>query len=116
MVGRRLRRIIGHQRHLLRPRAGGVAFVLDAMGGLLRSVIDVTIAYPAGTPTILQLFAGRVPEIRVRIRERPIPEDLLAGDYEHDAAFRERFQAWINGLWADKDADLAQLLGADRAA
>jgi 1-acyl-sn-glycerol-3-phosphate acyltransferase len=98
--------------HLLRPRAGGVAFVLDAMGGLLRSVIDVTIAYPAGTPTILELFAGRIPEIRVRIRERAIPVDLLEGDFEHDEAFRARFQAWINGLWADKDADLAQLLAA----
>ena len=101
-------------RHLLKPRAGGVAFVLDAMGGLLRSVIDVTIAYPAGTPTMLELFAGRVPEIQVRIRERPVPEELLAGDYEHDAGFRERFQAWINGLWEDKDADLAQMLGAEQ--
>jgi 1-acyl-sn-glycerol-3-phosphate acyltransferase len=97
-------------RYLLRPRAGGVAFVLDAMGGQLQSVIDVTIAYPAGTPTVLELFAGRVPEVRVRVRERPIPADLLHGDYEHDEAFRTRFQAWINGLWADKDADLAQLL------
>ena len=98
--------------HLLRPRAGGVAFVLDAMGGLLQSVIDVSIAYPAGTPSILELFAGRVPEIRVRVRERPVPAELLHGDYEGDPAFRAAFQAWINGLWEDKDRDLAQLLGS----
>jgi len=95
---------------LLPARAGGVAFVLDAMGGLLRSVIDVTIAYPAGTPSMLDLFAGRVPEIRVHVRERPIPEDLLQGDYERDPDFRARFQAWVNGLWAEKDATLARLL------
>jgi 1-acyl-sn-glycerol-3-phosphate acyltransferase len=100
--------------HLLRPRAGGVAFVLDAMGGLLRSVIDVTIAYPDGRPTMLDLFAGRVREIRVHVAERPVPAELLAGDYEHDAAFRARFQAWINGLWAGKDAELARLLAPAR--
>jgi 1-acyl-sn-glycerol-3-phosphate acyltransferase len=96
--------------HLLRPRAGGVAFVLDAMGGLLRSVIDVTIAYPGGRPTMLQLFAGRVPEIHVLVRERPVPHELLHGDYEGDEAFRARFQAWINGLWEAKEQDMARLL------
>lgn len=101
--------------HLLPPRAGGVAFVLDAMGGLLRSVIDVTIAYPAGRPTILDLFAGRIPEIRVDVRERPIPVALLDGDYENDPAFRAQFQAWINELWADKDATMARLLAAPPA-
>jgi 1-acyl-sn-glycerol-3-phosphate acyltransferase len=100
---------------LLPPRAGGVAFVLDAMGGLLRSVIDVTIAYPGGRPSLLDLLAGRIPEIRVDVRERAIPEALLAGDYEGDAAFRQRFQAWINGLWADKEATLAGLLAAPAA-
>jgi 1-acyl-sn-glycerol-3-phosphate acyltransferase len=96
--------------HLLPPRAGGVAFAIDAMQGLLRSVIDVTIAYPAGRPTLLALFAGRVPEIRVHVRELPIPDALQGGDYEHDAAFRERFQAWVNDLWRAKDATLAKLL------
>jgi 1-acyl-sn-glycerol-3-phosphate acyltransferase len=100
---------------LLPPRAGGVAFVLDAMGGLLRSVIDVTIAYPGGRPSLLDLLAGRIPEIRVDVRERPIPEALLDGDYEGDAAFRQLFQAWINGLWAEKDATLARLHAAPAA-
>jgi 1-acyl-sn-glycerol-3-phosphate acyltransferase len=99
--------------HLLRPRAGGVAFVLDAMGGRLQSVIDVTLAYPAGVPTLLALFSGRVPEVRVRVRERAIPADLRQGDYEHDAAFRARFQAWINALWEAKDRDMAQLLAVE---
>jgi 1-acyl-sn-glycerol-3-phosphate acyltransferase len=96
--------------HLLPARAGGVAFVLDAMGGLLRSVIDVTIAYPGGQPSLLELFAGRVPEVRVHVRQRAIPVELLQGDYEHDADFRARFQGWINSLWAEKDATMARLL------
>src|SRR5688572_18155740 len=74
--------------HLLRPKAGGVAFVLDSMCGILRSVIDVTIAYPAGRPTLMDLIADRVPCVRVHVRELPIPAGLVGGDYENDAAFR----------------------------
>jgi len=100
-------------RHLLRPKAGGVAFVLEAMGGALHSVLDATIAYPGGTPTMLDLFAGRVPEIVVEIRERPIPAELAGNDYEADNAARVRYQRWINGIWVDKDARLQELLGQE---
>lgn len=95
---------------LLKPKAGGVAFVLDAMGDVLHSVVDVTIAYPHRRPTLVDLLAGRVRDIRVRIRQRPIPADLLSGDYENDAEYRARFQAWVQRLWQDKDDDLAELL------
>ena len=38
-------------RHLLRPKSGGVAFVLDAMGEGLHALLDVTIAYPGVVDT-----------------------------------------------------------------
>jgi 1-acyl-sn-glycerol-3-phosphate acyltransferase len=90
-------------RHLLKPKAGGVAFVLDAMGRALHSVLDVTIVYPGGRPTMLDLFADRVGEVRMYIRERPIPAELLGGDYQNDPAFRERAQGWLNDVWREKD-------------
>jgi 1-acyl-sn-glycerol-3-phosphate acyltransferase len=96
--------------HLLKPKAGGIAFVFDAMGRALHSILDVTIVYPAGRPTMFDLFADRVREVRVSIRERPIPAELLAGDYQNDPAFRERMQGWLNELWADKDRTIAALL------
>jgi len=89
---------------LLRPRAGGVAFVLEAMGDILQSVVDVTIFYPEGRPSVIDLLAGRVHEVRVLVRELPIPMELVGGDYENDAVFRERFQMWLNALWVDKQA------------
>ena len=79
------RQASGYQ-HLLRPKAGGVAFVLESMGSALHSLLDVTIAYPSGTPTMLDLVAGRTPIVRVDVREREIPIELLHGDYEHDSA------------------------------
>ncbi len=98
-------------RHLLRPRAGGVAFVLDAMGDALHAMLDVTVVYPQGPCTMMDLIAGRVRDIRVHVRELPIDAGLR-GDYEQDAAFRERFQHWINALWQEQDAQVARLLGA----
>ena len=89
--------------HLLRPRAGGVAFVLEAMGEMLQAIVDVTIVYPDGRPTMIDLLAGRVRQIRVHVRKLPIPPEFLGGDYENDAEFRARFQAWISGLWTGKD-------------
>ncbi|SDD15774.1 acyltransferase [Aquimonas voraii] len=96
--------------YLLAPKAGGVAFVLQAMGDSLQALVDVSIAYPAGRPSLYDLLAGRIPEIRLRVRTRPLPRDLLGRDYQEDAEFRERFQSWLNGLWAEKDAELGRML------
>jgi 1-acyl-sn-glycerol-3-phosphate acyltransferase len=96
-------------RHLLRPKAGGVAFVLDAMGEGLHAILDVTIVYAQGAGSMMDLMAGRIRDIRVQVRQRAI-EPTLRGDYENDAAFREGFQAWINALWAEKDAEVARML------
>lgn len=101
--------------HLLRPRAGGVAFVVGAMGDVLDGVLDVSIAYPAGAPSLVELFAGRVPEVRVAVRERVIPPDFAGSDYQADAAFRARFQGWINDLWSEKEATIERLLAAGAA-
>lgn len=97
-------------RYLLKPKSGGVAFVLDAMGDGLHALLDVTIAYPGGRPSMIDLIANRVPEIRVHVRQRPIPAELVAGNYQDDRAFRARFQQWMNRLWEEKDADLGRLL------
>ncbi len=91
-------------RNLLKPKAGGVAFVVGAMGDAIESVLDVTVSYDIGKPSLVDLFADRIGQVRVQVRERAIPEGFAGGDYEGDPAFRERFQAWVNGLWLEKDA------------
>ena len=96
-------------RHLLPPRAGGVAFVLAAMGGLLQSMIDVTIAYCDTSPTLWDLCCGRLGPVRIVVERRPIEPWTTAGDYTEDEAFRRRFQAWLSGIWTDKDRKLDQI-------
>ena len=96
--------------HLLPPRPGGVSFVLSAMGGMLHSMLDVTIAYSTGTPSLWDLCCGRVGTVIVDVRRRPIDAWMAAGDYANDPAFRERFKTWLAGIWSDKDQLLDRLL------
>lgn len=96
-------------KHLLAPRAGGVAYVMEAMGDAIDTLVDVTIDYPAGIPTMVDLLCGRVRRVHVRVQASPIPPDLRRGDYENDADFRARFQAWVNRLWQAKDAELSAM-------
>lgn len=101
--------------HLLKPRAGGAAFVLGALGDQVRTVLDVTLVYPQGRPGAWDLLAGHLHTIVVEVRSIPIPEEFLAGDYAGDAAFRAAFQAWIGELWREKDARIAKVLAIPRA-
>jgi 1-acyl-sn-glycerol-3-phosphate acyltransferase len=94
---------------LLPPRAGGISFVLSAMGGILHSMIDVTIAYRARTPSFWDLCCGRLARVVVDVRNRAIETWMSQGDYVNDAAFRERFQAWLGGIWTEKDQLLVRL-------
>jgi len=84
-------------RHLLRPRIGGISFVLDALGDQLDAMYDVTLAYPPGNDITLGRFlTGRVPKIIVHARRLSIPESID--------------KTWLDAMWKEKDALLSQLL------
>jgi 1-acyl-sn-glycerol-3-phosphate acyltransferase len=97
-------------RHLLKPKAGGVAFVLATLGEELDTVLDVTLVYPHGRiPGFWQLISGQVDKVIVDIQTRELDPALWQGDYENDAAFRQFVQNWVTKLWEDKDARIAQI-------
>ena len=89
-------------RHLLKPKAGGIGFVLSTMGEQLSSILNVTIVYPDGDTSFWHFICGRIPEIRVIIEKLPVTRDLL-GDYVEDKDYQNRFQGWLNDLWTKKD-------------
>jgi 1-acyl-sn-glycerol-3-phosphate acyltransferase len=103
----------GSFKHLLKPKAGGVAFVLSAMGEQLHKLLDVTIYYPHGAPSFWDFVCGKVKEIHVDIKVLSIEElmasDAFAMDYFDNPAQRARFQQWLNTLWQEKDRTLDQL-------
>ena len=101
--------------HLLRPKSGGFSFTLNAMGEQFAGLIDVTIVYRPTGNTRSKLWSwlcGEQNGAFVQVDVKPLPAELLGGNYQDDAAFRERFQDWVNRLWADKDALIARQRGA----
>ena len=100
--------------HLLKPKAGGIAFVLDAMGEQLHGLVNVTIYYPAGRPKLWDLLSGQIKRIVMRIQIMPIPEQFLGKSYDQDMQYRAQFQEWVNQLWLQKDQELANLIQAER--
>ncbi|MCW8109636.1 acyltransferase [Alteromonas ponticola] len=93
--------------HLLKPKAGGVAFVLNAMGEHLHKLVDVTIDYPTGVPTFWDFISGKVGDIRVNVQVTPIKDivqgGIISDKYFEDPQERIKFQAWLNDRWLQKD-------------
>ena len=95
-------------KHLLRPKAGGIAFVLDAMGQHLNKIVNVTIYYPHGIPSFKEFISGQVTQVHVNVETVDIPADII-GDYFNDKAFKQNFQRWVNETWRKKDQTLAEM-------
>lgn len=89
--------------HLLKPKAGGLALALDILGDKIDALMDMTIVYPNGAPGYGEFWLGDVPRIAVNMRKINIPDWVFGGNYEDDAEYRERFQAWVDELWTEKD-------------
>jgi len=97
-------------RYLLKPKAGGVAFVLAALGEQLDALLDVTIVYPGNkAPGFWDLLNGSINRVIIDIQVRELDPALWAGDYENDPEFRQTVQAWVNQLWVAKDLRIEQL-------
>jgi len=95
--------------HLLKPKAGGIAFVLDSMGEQIHRVLDVTIVYPDGVTNFWALLCGKIRKIKVRVRSLPVSAELL-GDYTNDGHFRAGLQLWLNNIWAEKNRYIEEMM------
>ena len=93
---------------LLKPKAAGVGFVLDAMGDHLNKIVNVTIYYPNGVPNFVDFICGRLTEVTVHIETIDI-DDSIKGNYFGDRTFKIHFNKWVNQLWSEKDQTLIRL-------
>ena len=97
--------------HLLRPKAGGIAFVLGSMGEQIHRIVDVTIVYPDGVSSFWAFLCGKIRNIKVRIKSRPVNPELL-GDYVNDRQFRLELQGWLNNIWAEKNRNIDDMMSS----
>ena len=97
-------------RYLLRPRVGGIGFVLASMSEQLDAIYDVTIVYPKRDVTIFDFLSNKLPWIRVHARRLEIPDELRSPAITQPGPAREEFKRWVEGVWHEKDAEIARLL------
>ncbi|MGY4876758.1 acetyltransferase [Vreelandella aquamarina] len=95
--------------HLLRPKAGGIAQVLNLMGDKLSGILDVTIKYENPAPTFWGFLCGKEAPITLTARRLEVPTWMLDTQYHAQPQDKERFHQWINALWQEKDALLDDL-------
>lgn len=101
-------------RHLLRPRAGGFAFALGTMGDQFDAILDMTIVYPDGNGGFKDLISGRLRRVFFDVRRRPIPPELIRGDYLDDPAYRQGIREWLGDVWLEKDRLISRILDQTR--
>jgi 1-acyl-sn-glycerol-3-phosphate acyltransferase len=100
-------------KHLLRPRYGGVGQVLYSFDDALDCLIDVTIIYPDGTPSVWQYLSGQVKKICVHIELRPIDDNLRGQNFRGDPIAKGHLKSWIGRIWEEKEALISHTLNSD---
>ncbi len=96
-------------RHLLNPKSGGLTQVLTALDDRLHKLVDVTINYPDGVPTFWEFMQGSCSRVTMRVECREVPQSIRAA--QDDEQRRQEVSAWVETLWAEKDARLASAAG-----
>ena len=94
-------------KHLLKPRSGGISYVLSAMVENMRNIIDVTIVYPDGAENAWEFLSSAKSRIIIRIEVLPIDQNLRGQDPD-DPEYKKRFNIWLNALWEKKDIKITQ--------
>lgn len=95
--------------HLLKPKAGGISFVIGAMHKEIDSLLDITIVYPNETPSIWDFLCHQIDVIKVEIRQILIPAKFRNPILTEDTDLQTEFRLWINEQWLEKDHLMSQM-------
>jgi len=92
-------------KNVLLPRTKGVVATLRGLDGHVDAVLDCTIGYHGGVPTLPQWFKGLAPRVSLDVRRFPVA-DLPPDD--------EGRTDWLIARYVEKDALLTGFLDAGR--
>jgi 1-acyl-sn-glycerol-3-phosphate acyltransferase len=96
-------------RYLLKPKAGGLTNLIQALGNRIPDILDITIVYEARPPIFWDLLSGRARKIVVRARQIPLTDWFPQYGNE---GFRPGFDDIadrLNALWREKDDEIARI-------
>jgi 1-acyl-sn-glycerol-3-phosphate acyltransferase len=93
--------------YLLKPKAGGLGFVLGSMGNQLNNLLLVNVKYLPRAPSMWEYLSGKFDKVIVKIEKIKIPENLKNRNYITDKKYRNELQLWVNNLWQQQDKSLS---------
>lgn len=99
--------------HLLKPKAGGVSFVIGAMNKQINQLLDVTIIYPDRQNSLWEFLCHRIDCIKIHVRQIPIPVQFLHPSLPEDDQTQIEFRQWLNQQWLEKDNIIAKMKNND---
>lgn len=98
--------------HLLKPKAGGLSYVISAMGNQVDCLLDVTLVYPDTTShSLWDFLCHRIHTITAHVRQIPIPVLFQNEKVLTDPATKAAFHTWLNEQWQEKDRWIASQVG-----
>lgn len=89
--------------HLLKPKAGGIGFIISSMGQQITSLLDVTIVYAEKKHSLWDFLCKRVSAAKICIRTIPIPSEFISQQLVEDKQMHNEFKEWLNQQWTEKD-------------
>lgn len=97
-------------KHLLTPKASGIAFTMETMGEQFDKILNVTLLYPNNPGHVMKdMLKGNLTEIIIDVEQ--INEiDKLRGHYSKDVEFKKEFHRWLTQLWHKNDEKITSYL------
>jgi 1-acyl-sn-glycerol-3-phosphate acyltransferase len=99
-------------RHLLRPRVGGIGFVLASFAEQLDAMYDITLVYPHRDVTLWHFLTNRLEWVRLEARRIPVPAKFFSAGITEPGPARDDFKQWVDEIWREKDARIEELVSA----
>ena len=94
-------------KHLLKPKIGGISYILQGMDAHLDGLVDVAIVYPDEVPTFWDFLQGKCGRVIFDIRYRTLEPLDAEGE---EVRFKSTVAQWVNSVWAEKDARITRHL------
>lgn len=95
--------------HLLKPKAGGISFVISAMSSQIKQLLDITIVYPSERPSLWDFLCRRMDTIKIHVRPITIPSEFHSENLTNNEQSQHAFREWLNERWLEKDNIIKQL-------
>lgn len=97
-------------KHLLKPKSGGIAFIIASMREKINSMLNITLIYPNSNTSFWSFISGKIQKIIINVEKININSEFFSGNYMDDPVYREKFQGWVRELWEKKDNLIVSVL------